>query len=538
MSIRWEEVEPQKYEDMVSVLLSRLHPDSQRIDGKGGDGGRDVQIVDGQDGQVRHAFELKSFTGRMKAGRRRQVADSLKRAAALKPAQWTLIVPIDPTPGEDGWFRQIGTECCLPTRWLGKTWLDGKMSAFPDIRRYFLENANDEVVRLLRELQKEEAKVTDVPVAVGRIRTLRERLNEIDPYYRYEISTGSTAEDIRPPDVVLSVNYGDVRVDVYPKYLGAVKDRPITIDVKVIVGPDNEVIQNAMDYGLGVNIPPQLVSNISVDAPAGLGGNFTGGEIDILSTCRKLDETVTLALDVLDGERLLASCPIHLTQQTSGLKGSIVNGTDTSGWLEARLTVNAADRKFAITFQLSPRPVLPSALVPLCRWLSASQPSRDLAIRWPSGLEIRSEILTSSSVDEGFSEVVEALAYLQDSSGIYREVQPSLITESGQEIVMAATLMKGESVGFTWKFLDLGLSRWGPALEELLNGRPQQFICEQDRCLELEGATIPIGRVRTQFESARLADTVGVRRALESGSVPLLRLVPGESNNATQVMAS
>ena len=45
MSIRWECLGERKYEDMVSVLLSRLHPDSQRIDGKGGDGGRDVQIV-------------------------------------------------------------------------------------------------------------------------------------------------------------------------------------------------------------------------------------------------------------------------------------------------------------------------------------------------------------------------------------------------------------------------------------------------------------------------------------------------------------
>ena len=26
MSIRWEDLEPQKYENMVSVLLSRLHP--------------------------------------------------------------------------------------------------------------------------------------------------------------------------------------------------------------------------------------------------------------------------------------------------------------------------------------------------------------------------------------------------------------------------------------------------------------------------------------------------------------------------------
>ena len=65
MQIRWEELERQRYEDMVSVLLSRLHPDAQRIDGKGGDGGRDVQIVHGQDGPIMDAFELKSFTGRI-----------------------------------------------------------------------------------------------------------------------------------------------------------------------------------------------------------------------------------------------------------------------------------------------------------------------------------------------------------------------------------------------------------------------------------------------------------------------------------------
>lgn len=42
MQIRREDIDRQKYEDMVSVLLNSLHPDAQRIDGKGGDGGRDV----------------------------------------------------------------------------------------------------------------------------------------------------------------------------------------------------------------------------------------------------------------------------------------------------------------------------------------------------------------------------------------------------------------------------------------------------------------------------------------------------------------
>ena len=485
-----------------------------------------------------HAFQLKSFTGRMSSGRRRQVACSLTRAAALKPARWTLVVPINPTPGEESWFRQLGKGYCFPTEWFGKTWLDEKMAMFPDIRRYFIEGANDEVVRLLQELREEQAGFTGVPDAVPRVRTLRERLNEIDPYYRYELSTGPDAVDGRPEDVVFSVSFSDMRFDFYPKYAGAVDDRPVTINVEVVVGPDNDVVQNALDYGLGVNIPPQLVRNIMVDAPSGLGGNFTGGEIDILSTSRRLEETITLALDVMDGDGLLASCPIHLSERTTGLKGSIINGKDSSGWLEIRLEVDAVARQFTVRFRLAPRPVLPSALVPLCRWLSALQPPHDLKIRWPGGLEMRSEIQTPFFVDEGLDKVVEALAYLQDSSGIYWEMQPALLSEEGQEIVRAATLLKGENIDFTWRSFSLGLNRWGPELDELLNGRHQQFICEQDTWLELEGRTIPIGRIRTHVESARLADPGAVQRALTRGLVPRLQLVPGDSDKARQAVVS
>ena len=155
MSIRWDEVEPQKYEDMVSVLLSRLYPDAQRIDGKGGDGGRNVQIVNEGNGSIVHAFELKSFTGRMSSSRRQQVARSLRRVADLSPARWTLVVPIDPTPGEADWFRQLGEKHCFPTEWRGKTWLDEKMSVFPDIPPYYMEGAKDEVFHLLRVLGQE-----------------------------------------------------------------------------------------------------------------------------------------------------------------------------------------------------------------------------------------------------------------------------------------------------------------------------------------------------------------------------------------------
>ena len=538
MSIRWDALDRQTYEDMISVLLSRLYPEAQRIDGKGGDGGRDVQIVYGPGGSISHAFELKSFTGRMGTTQRKQVVRSLKRASTLEPEQWTLVVPIDPTPREDDWFRQLQVDYYFPIEWRGKTWLDDKMSAFPDIQRYFLEGAKDEVYRLLREIGQERARVTDVHEAVGRLRTLMGRLDEIDPHYRYEFATGIVAANSRPSYVTLSVSLGDVRVDVYPKYNGASKDRPITISLNIVVDPEYESIQSSLDYGLGATIPSHLISSLVVDAPAGLGGSLTGYEVAILPTDASLDAPITLALDVMDGDRLLASCPIHLTGQTRGLKGSIFSGSDSTGWLKASLKFNVVARESAVEFKLDPKPILPSSLMPLWQWLTALQPECELRIRWPGELEMRSTVQASSSVDEKFGRVIEAYAYLQGHSGIYWEITPSLIYEEGTEVVTAANLLKGEKIDLEWKSINLNLDQWGPKLEELMDGQPRSFLIDQDMRLELEGAAIQIGRVRTHIESACLANPWEVQRALTSGYLSQMQLVPGDNNNAQQFVVS
>ena len=538
MAIRWEEIDHEKYEDMVSVLVSRLYPDAQRIDGKGGDGGRDVQIVGGTDQSLVEAFQLKSFTGRMKPGRRQQVACSLKRAATLKPKQWTLIVPIDPTPNEDKWFRKLGNKYCFPVRWCGKTWLDDKMATFPDISRYFLEGAKDEVYNLLRELKKERARITDVQDAIVRVEKLRKRLSEIDPYYRYEISTGPTAADYRPPDVVLSVSFGGLRVDVYPKYLGAAKDRPITIDTDIIIGPDYKVVQEALDYGLELDLPSKMISSITVDAPFGLGGSFTGYELHIFPNNPKLDDPLQLMLTVMEGNRHLAGLPVEITDRTVGLKGAILTGGDSTGWLQTRLKVDMEGKKLQARFWLNPKPTLPAHLKPLFQWIKACRSPNRLVIRWPNGSEMGSEMGIDSPLRESIGQVVEALAFLQEHIGAYWEIQPSSLEEDGKELVMAATLLKGENIDFRWTTLDLTLDYWGPELNDLLEGRPKQFIIERETWLKLDQATIPLGRIRTHFPSARLAEPKVVKRALESGKLPKLQFVPGDDNKASRIVVA
>ncbi len=529
MKIQWNDFEPQGYEDMVSVLLSRLHPNAQRIDGKGGDGGRDVQIVDGHDGPITRAFELKSFTGRMDTGRRSQVKSSLKRAASLEPARWTLVVPIDPTPGEEDWFRKLSKSYSFPIEWYGKTWLDEKMSAFPDIQRYFLEGTNDEVVGLLRELQKEQAIVTDVSDAMGRLRRLRERLNEIDPHYRYELSTGREAADGRPTDVVFAVGFCDMRVDVYPKYLGATKDRPITVNVKILVDTDDEVVLNALNYGLEATIPPHMVDSLTVDAPLGLAGDFTEAELTIIPI-NSLDEPFTLILDIMDGDTVLASMPVHLTERTSGLRGSTLTGADSTGWLQARIKVNVETKGLEAKFWLTPQSTVPEALLPLFRWVDACKPPHHLRFRWQDGFEPRTEIRKSFLADDSLSRIIEALAYLQKCCGIPWEMSPSLTPEEDQQILAAAIMLKEGTIDFTWESWNLRLDPSEPALKELMDGSSLAFLTRQDVPIKFEGMTVAVVRIQTHLESARLANLGAAEQALMSGSVPHLNLVPGESD--------
>ena len=139
-------------------------------------------------------------------------------------------------------------------------------------------------------------------------------------------------------------------------------------------------------------------------------------------------------------------------------------------------------------------------------------------------------------LDERVGKLIESFAYLQDYSGIYWEISPPLDPEEGQEIVAAAALLRGESVDSTWESIDIRLDSWKSKIEELIDGQQHAFLVEHDTWLEVEGLRIPIGRVRTHIETARLADPGAVRRAMTSDSLLHLRLVPGDSNSLHRVV--
>lgn len=135
LRIDWGDVcaNPSDFERLVKLLLQRLHPTGEVLDGRGGDGGREFQV------RTRDSltlYEAKSFIGRIterNPKRRAQVERSLVSAAQHQPDTWHLIVPIDHSPDELKWFDGLRTGFPFVDRWLGQTWLEEQLAQHEDL---------------------------------------------------------------------------------------------------------------------------------------------------------------------------------------------------------------------------------------------------------------------------------------------------------------------------------------------------------------------------------------------------------------------
>ncbi|MFC9285090.1 hypothetical protein [Streptomyces collinus] len=110
VEVPWEQLakKPKVCESLVTLLLLRLYPRAQPVDGMGGDGGRDLFEYTENNELIN--YEVKSFTGRMTKSRRDQVQRSLVSTARSQPDHWDLVVPIDPNPTEQLWFDGLRSE--------------------------------------------------------------------------------------------------------------------------------------------------------------------------------------------------------------------------------------------------------------------------------------------------------------------------------------------------------------------------------------------------------------------------------------------
>lgn len=151
----WQTCGQATFDRAVELLLQRKHQPgpglAQALDGRGGDGGIDVDVTE-PDGNISTIYQLKyfpeGFSGGFSKTRRSQIKDSFLAAMEHKPAAWVLVVPRNPTPKERTWVRSLKGKNRVSVSILARDGLDHMLSKAPDIHRLLTAGPLTEALRL------------------------------------------------------------------------------------------------------------------------------------------------------------------------------------------------------------------------------------------------------------------------------------------------------------------------------------------------------------------------------------------------------
>lgn len=500
--INWDDAR-NVYEDMVSVLLSNIYPHAERIDGSGGDGGRDVQLrsTDRLD-----LFELKRFTGRLgnEKSRRNQVENSLQKAAELQPDSWALVVPIDPTPHELKWFDRLRAQYPFPLYWLGKDWLDRKMAKYVRVRRYFLEDGANEAIRVLREIAAERSGVgNDIRSIFSRVELLASQLEELEPYYRADITVTENLSSI----------------EVVPRYNGAERDRPIFLAGRVVLPSTSvgreiaEQLRNSVRYGDEATIPGEFTSELGLnDDIFGLSELIAGSSVTIgameLENVRFQGRLLLRSPDGIS----LASLPVLFSRRRKGQAGARLFGADATGSVQIELRLDLNDGKANIGLEYRQKSdLLPGALLTVLRFVSHLAVPNQFALQLGSDLigEWRPVTVESSPVAAEYLDLIKKLDFVQRESETPFMVPDQFTSQDVHEIDEAARFFSNEKVHIQSDEISSSihmrsLNQWE---DWILQGAPMQvlFVAPAHE-FRIAGVDVPAGPAYVYAAPARVAN--------------------------------
>ncbi|NUK38917.1 hypothetical protein HRW12_35375 [Streptomyces lunaelactis] len=501
--IEWPD-DPNAFERGIAVLLSRMPLNVERIDGSGGDGGRDAQFTD--DSGL-HVFEMKSFTGRMDHQRRAQVTRSLARAAALNPSSWTLVVPIDPTPGELEWFKSLRASHPFTLTWRGATWIEARLTEHPQVRKFYFANALAESEQLLRQLVRENGPVADVGDALERMRGMCQRLAELEPHYTFRLSTGPGP---------------DSSVEMQPAYPGAERDRPAGFWIAFADTPEAQATaqewERAVAFGDPIEVRGEHLDDFQINGPAVLGvpQSWPSAGMTLRVAARTLPADHAAQLVVADAQgRRVAVMGLRMTSLRAGTRGSVLSGTDATGSFQCQLRMDTSTSKLRLELQISiVNRLRPAARLDVIRFAATLLPHHTLRVI------LGDEPLTDPSpvpVLEGLNperanaamELLEQLITIEHLAVTTFELPARMSLEDEDAVRTAFALLTGRTAEVNAVATSVDADDV-PEIRQLVadHGIFEVTTTVEDYEVEILGQRIPVGTVSVQTPPVRVTGAV------------------------------
>ncbi|HWR36269.1 MAG TPA: restriction endonuclease [Clostridia bacterium] len=237
---RLKELDRDKFEDLVFMLLTARHPDAniRKVEGAGGDQGIDAFIGDLASGST--IWQAKSFPNGVKKSQREQIKKSLRTAKEHhNPERWILCVSTDMDIKAHEWFQTFakGYTPGLAIGLMTASDIISELMHRDTIRNHYFPELGLSI-RDLRALVTKTGECSDEELRNMTIENARqyiERLRQHDERFDYELVMTTD----RPPKAggnhaAFSVNMGNAVINAYARDRQALREDPIKLDVSFI----------------------------------------------------------------------------------------------------------------------------------------------------------------------------------------------------------------------------------------------------------------------------------------------------------------
>lgn len=187
-----------------------MHRDADQVwspDGSGGDGGRDVLVLENENTII---YQLKYFTDGLTSkpeSRKRQITDSFTAALKHNPDEWVLVFPSKINESMSKFLTLLPSRKAVKDivhnknvkiRFLDRPRLDALLASHPDLLN-LVEREDDYVLRAAQILNQEKSVMTEgVSDLQSRVANLGELVDGVDPYWTLDFRYGPKGTVVKP----------------------------------------------------------------------------------------------------------------------------------------------------------------------------------------------------------------------------------------------------------------------------------------------------------------------------------------------------
>jgi hypothetical protein len=558
-TVNWEREPGEKVEEFVAAMLLLGHPHGNRITPSRGDRGVDIRVwyPDGYD-----IYQVKRYSRPLTAKQASEVKASWARFVKatlpkLTIRSWTLVTPWEPTNERLEWLEELTAEGGIRTSWMGGATLDGMASQRPSLVDYYFGDGGQRLQRLMADALQGGREVPHgapagdlLDAIVARHRSLNTALNDVDPFYRYELEIRKGLLHDQPWDIdlrntspVAYVHYEQFESDHYlvmrlvPLCAESLSLRPITVsaELKVTPGsPEQQAVEEFFQFGAPFQNMPGTITAIT--GPPGINGTTGLGRFSFMVASEPGNDRPDLEARLLspDGSVLhtLDLIDVEVSQGVHG-PGTWISGQDRGGALEFQLLLNGSDGHMLRINVCSLTGKTPADVLPAVQMVADLAPGTGVVLAVRGGKPVSPIWEPSESPPTANARwhvaLLEALLAVQRHT-YQRIVVPDIdATPPDQlaQILQVGRLLQGEQIDGLWTEVSLTVLKPDnlPPTDievSLLNTTALN--------VQLNGRQVPLDmQQRVLYRTARVANPT------ETASVQVgdtIKLVPGSDPQA------